>query len=117
MKRLTVFLAVFLVLISTSLFAEFRQSTGAVTSDTKLWTVVNNKSIGFCGAVLVADGTNAATVTIYDNTAASGKKLAVLNVAEGEYLSGFVLPYCVEARTGLYIDVGTNTTVFVHWAR
>jgi uncharacterized membrane protein len=117
MKRLTVFLAVCFILISTVAFAQLRQSTDAVTSDAKLWTVVNNKSVGFCGVIVVADGTNAASVTIYDNTANSGKKLASVTTPAGEYLAGFVLPYCVEARTGLYIDVGTNTTVFVHWTR
>lgn len=117
MKRLTVILVVCFILISTVAFAQLRQSTDAVTSDTKLWTVVNNQSVGFCGVIVVADGTNAATVIIYDNTSAAGKKLASVTTPAGEYMTGFVLPYCVEARTGLYIDVGTNTTVFVHWAR
>ena len=117
MKRVTLVLAVFLILIGTMAFAQLRQSTDAITSDTKLWTVTNNKYVGFCGVLVVADGTNAATVTVYDNTSAAGKKLATVTTAAGEYLSGFVLPYCVEAQTGLYIDVGTNTTIFLHWAR
>ena len=51
MKRLTVFLAVCFILISTVAFAQLRQSTDAVTSDAKLWTVVNNKYVGFCGEI------------------------------------------------------------------
>jgi hypothetical protein len=30
---------------------------------------------------------------------------------------GFALPVCIQANTGIYIDVGTNTTVYVDYVK
>jgi hypothetical protein len=118
MKKLLIILAVIsMVFVASSAFAQLRLSSDAITTDTLLVTVKAPQSVGLCGIFLVADGTNAASVTVYDNTSATGKKLRTLTVAAGEYYGGFVLPTCIKASTGLYVDVGTNTTVFIDYVK
>lgn len=119
MKKHLLVLVVLLLMVSVPVFvqAQNRISTDGLAADTLIRTSVVDSPSGFCGLIVAADGTNAATATVYDNTSGSGKKLGTVVVAAGEYLSGFVLPYCVDAITGIYLDVGTNTTAWVHWVR
>jgi hypothetical protein len=64
---------------------------------------------------LVSDGTNTCSVTVYDNTAASGKIMALLKVAAttvpGQYLD---LSNALKAEIGLTVVVaGTGATAYV----
>lgn len=117
MKKLMFLLAIVFILVGTTAFAQMRISTDGLAADTLVRTSVVGQPSGFCGLMVAADGTNSATATVYDNTSGSGKKLGTVVVGAGEYFGGFVLPYCVEAITGIYLDVGTNTTAWIHWVR
>lgn len=69
------------------------------------------------GVSLIGDGTNAASIVIYDNaTAASGKALAKLSLKAGETYVSAVIPeegVCVNA--GIYADVtGTGAEYIVY---
>lgn len=57
------------------------------------------------------------TDTVHDATSATGKKFTTITVAAGETLGGAMYPSCVKAKTGLFLDVGTNTTAWVIWTR
>lgn len=64
---------------------------------------------------VTTDGTNAATVTVYDNTAASGKVIAVLAVP-GASLSGWA-NFARPIRTDIGLTVlvaGTGATGYVN---
>jgi hypothetical protein len=115
-KMRKVFLAVIVlafILIGTSAFAQLRLNSGAIATDTLLYT----GKAGLCGLIVVGDGTNAAVVTVYDNTSATGVKFPAVTVPAGEYLGGYAFPTCLEAKIGLYVDVSANTIVYVQWVR
>ena len=88
------------------------RTTGPVTSSQLIATGRNLLH----GVIIGGDGTNAATVTVYDNTAGSGTKLfqEVLE-ASSERSRGFSFPFAVVAVNGLYVAVsgtGAQATVF-----
>lgn len=71
------------------------------------------------GIQLFADGTNQATITVYDNaTAASGTVLAQVIVDAGLVAQDAQLPNPgIIANNGLYADVsGTGATYIIHWS-
>lgn len=62
---------------------------------------------GFLNSMqLVPDGTNAATLTVYDNTAGSGKVMAVLAVA-----ALATLPISFDFARALRADIGITVVV------
>ncbi len=65
---------------------------------------------------VITDGTNPATVIIYDNTAASGKKLFE-SVVAGANNSGFFSWDCgVQCQNGIYVSVsGTGASCIVYY--
>ncbi len=117
MKKLVLGLALIFILVSSQAFAQHRESTDGLTSDTLVYTARSGENLGFCGIVVAANGTDAATATVYDATSATGKKFTTITVAAGETLGGAMYPSCVKAKTGLFLDVGTNTTAWVIWTR
>ena len=118
MKRLTLVLAVFLILIGTTAFAQFRISTDRLTSDQIVYTVPSGRIAGLCGVFVEADGTNQATCAVYDNTAGSGKMFPKVIVAAGEFYGGWQKSTCVEVKTGLYLDItGTNAACWIEYVR
>lgn len=71
---------------------------------------------GMLAAVLLTAGEDAASVTIYDNTAGSGTKLAVLKAGSGATVS-FTPAVPVVAGVGLYATIsGTTPDVVVVYA-
>lgn len=64
-----------------------------------------------------ADGTNAATVILYDNaTAASGNELAKIVVDAGLTEASIVFNHPVEALNGIYADLtGTGAACIVYY--
>ena len=87
-------------------------STGEITADTHIMT-----GKGFLSAVLViTDGTNAATCIIYDNTAASGKKLWEGVVAGATQYGGRNWTVPVHFENGLYVDLtGTGASTIIEY--
>lgn len=67
-----------------------------------------------CGVMIATDGTNAVTLNIYDNTAASGTKLIPTRVIPTSSTSrGWSVGFnpAIPFKTGLYISVSTAGTV------
>lgn len=79
--------------------------------------VVQDKFLASTGAVnlgkallygcVVTAGADAASITIYDNTAGSGTKVLSVKAAAGSTATGLIYP--VRAETGLYAVI-TGTT-------
>jgi hypothetical protein len=64
----------------------------------------------------ITDGTNAATVIIYDNTEASGNKLAEFTVAGASHYGGGSWTRPVGAKIGLYAAIsGTGASCIVEY--
>ena len=84
-----------------------RRSLDEQTSDGILYN-------GYCrlgGVQILTDGTNDATVILYDNTAASGVKVfvAVVEGAADAELYDFSVP--IKCKNGLYLDItGTGAS-------
>ncbi len=85
-------------------------STGVLSAGTLVFNGKNRVN----SISVFTDGTNAATIEIYDNTAASGK-VAVKHVVAGAGLAGHVVfntPVVLDV--GLYVNVtGTGATTIV----
>ena len=62
------------------------------------------------GIIIVTDGTNACTVSIYDNTAASGDKFFPTIIVPASYTSGFAIGVDTEYYNGIYVDITTSGT-------
>jgi hypothetical protein len=84
---------------------ELTTSTLVYTGSCVLWRVH-----------VITDGTNAATVTVYDNTSAEGNKLAVFTVPGASHYGGSNWVCPVAAKIGLYAAVsGTGAKCFVEY--
>lgn len=77
--------------------------------------VVINRPARLHGVIAIADGTNAATVTIYDNaSAAAGTELAQIIVDATLTYESFNLEGGIEAKNGLYVALaGTGAKAIV----
>lgn len=65
---------------------------------------------------LITDGTNAATLLVYDNTAASGTVIAKVTAAAIQNTVHVVFEKPVKAENGLYADVtGTGAGYIVFY--
>lgn len=86
-------------------------SSGSLAASTLVFT---GKAL--LAAVSVgADGTNPATVIVYDNTAASGTILFQTVVPAGARNQTVVFVLPVQAKTGLYVSVaGTGASAVIH---
>lgn len=68
------------------------------------------------GLIAGADGTNAATVTIYDNTAASGKVLMKLVVKAGNTAEIAFPTRGIHAENGIYVAIsGTGASALAYF--
>lgn len=87
------------------------------SSGEKTESAIINSGICLLASVLViTDGTNAATVIIYDNTAASGKKIAEFVVAGTTQYGGRNWVFPVECKTGIYCAIsGTGASSIVEY--
>lgn len=91
-------------------------SSGLKTAD----GVISNAAGRLHGLCVGTDGTNAATIIVYDNaTAASGTVLAKVVVDATATHENIMLPeQGVECLNGLYLDVtGTGAEVVVYYSR
>ncbi len=65
---------------------------------------------------VIGDGVNAGTLTVYDNTAASGKILAQVLVKAADFQNHVIWTFPVYAENGLYASLtGTNTKFIVYY--
>ncbi|KKN72800.1 hypothetical protein LCGC14_0406550 [marine sediment metagenome] len=89
------------------------KSSGEKTSDTAIVAVA--AQLG--GILIITDGTNDATVILYDNaTAASGTKLWEAKVPGSDEYGGCMFPEPVEAMNGIYADLtGTGASCIVYY--
>jgi len=92
----------------------------ATSSDLKSAdAAIVSRNCRLLGIQLLTDGTNAATLILYDNnSAASGKVVAKLSVAgAGLFLSPSLPNPGVECSNGIYADVsGTGAAYIIHYA-
>lgn len=88
-------------------------SSGSITAD----SVVCARPAVVTSVVVIGDGTNAASVILYDNaSAASGKKLVTVSVDAGLVYEQFHADGGVLAANGIYADVtGTGCEAIVHF--
>lgn len=91
----------------------YAASSGLLTSS----TVVKAAQGFLCSVEVLTDGTNAATVTVYDSAAAttSGKTVLAKTIVAGAALhDGRDCTYPVVAREGLYVVIsGTGAAAIV----
>lgn len=91
----------------------FSVTSGELDTSTLVYT-------GACfisGIFIGTDGTNPATVTVYDNTAGSGKKICPPIVVAGAtgYGGRNVIPMC-KADNGIYVSLsGTGAKVSIEY--
>lgn len=85
-------------------------STGVQNADALLWTGRNRVN----AITVLTDGTNTATVELYDNTAASGTKRVVGKCLGANLINHIIFENPVLFESGIYADVtGTGATYIV----
>lgn len=85
-------------------------SSGVLNADTLLWTGRNRVN----AITVLTDGTNAATVELYDNTTASGTKRVVGKCLGASLINHIIFENPVLFENGIYADVtGTGATFIV----
>ena len=86
--------------------------SGEITSSAQVYT-------GKCflsSVLVITDGTNAATVIVYDNTSAAGKKLGEWVVAGATQYGGRNWTFPVRATNGIYCSIsGTGASAIVEY--
>jgi len=76
-------------------------------------TIKSGKTV-LAAVLVLTDGSNDATLTIYDNTSASGTKLLEVTVPAADRYALF--PLWVRANNGLYADIsGTGAQYIVYY--
>jgi hypothetical protein len=85
-------------------------SSGVLNADTLIATGRNRVN----AITVLTDGTNAATVELYDNTAASGTKRVVGKCVGANLINHILFDNPVRFENGIYADVtGTGATFIV----
>ena len=80
--------------------------------------VIHARPCRVMSIIAIADGTNAATIDLYDNaSAASGTLLAKIIVDAGLVYEQFHIDGGITANNGVYLDLtGTGAKAIVHYA-
>lgn len=109
MKKAIVILIV--LLFAATVYAwtpdEYAHSSGEKTADT---TILTGQGF-FKQLIIMPDGTNDVTVSIYDNTASSGTKIVPTMTFAGNGGAQATPPVWVSVSTGIRVDVTTAGTV------
>lgn len=90
-------------------------SSGLKSADTQI-TSRNSK---VHSVILIADGTNAATLTLYDTDTgtATGTELIKISIKATDTFEMFHADGAVEAKKGIWADVsGTGAAFIVHYS-
>ncbi len=87
------------------------------SSDEKTSSVLLDTGAGvFAGVVINTNGSNDATIIIYDNTSAAGTKLHEQVVLAGDITGGFTPYPSIGYSTGLYLSIaGTGASAIVFY--
>jgi hypothetical protein len=110
MKRLIIILAVLAMTVAPAFAfdpAEPALSSGEKTADATILTGAGY----FKQIIVMPDGTNDVTVSIYDNTASSGTEILPTLTFAGDGGPQASPPVWVSANTGIRVDVTTAGTV------
>jgi hypothetical protein len=107
MKRVVAIIAIFLMLAGTAFAGKSIGNTGS--------GLITTGQGFFKGLIVNTDGTNAVTITIYDNTAASGNKVVssfIITTSTTDLIRTLSFgdrdcPYF----TGMYFSISTSGTV------
>jgi hypothetical protein len=110
MKKLLVFLSVFLLLAGTALAFRPDEPTTTSGEQTADATILTGSGY-FKQIVIMPDGSNDVTVTIYDNTASSGTKVLPTLTFAGDGGAQASPPVWVAVNTGIRVDITTAGTV------
>jgi hypothetical protein len=87
------------------------RSSGELTADA---TIVTGRAL-LSDVLVITDGTNPATVVLYDNTAASGDKVFEAVVAGANNTGFFAFNNKVFCENGLHLDIsGTGASCIVY---
>lgn len=87
-------------------------STGVLNADTLIFTGRNRVN----AITVLTDGTNSATVELYDNTTNTGSKNVVGKCLGANLINHFIFENPVLFENGIYADVtGTGATYIVFY--
>ena len=87
-------------------------SSGKISSS----QIVTSSACRLSGILVKSDGTNTATVVVYDNTSAAGKILWEVSVTGAQQFGGRNWIFPVIADNGLYCEIsGTNAAAIVEY--
>lgn len=87
-------------------------SSGVLNADTLIFTGKNRVN----AVTVITDGTNAATVELYDNTTASGTKKIVGKCVGASLVQHYIFENPVVFDTGIYADVtGTGASFIIFY--
>lgn len=119
MKRFGIFLAVLLVALLASTSGR-TDTAGCVSSGLKTDNaaiLASGSGHQFCSILIVTDGTNAATVTAYDNATGAGGVALFKGVVPGaSYFGGGDAGQPLNLGYGLYVTVtGTGASFIVYY--
>ena len=109
MKRIIVALGISLLFIGMAL-AQSRTTTDRLGTSREIF-----RGSGFLyGCLVETDGTNNATLTIYDNTTNTGKIMRKIIVPGANYYGGFELPVGLKCSNGIYATIsGTGAHYWI----
>jgi hypothetical protein len=111
MKRFLLAVSLVLIMISV-VFGAVTKSTGILTSSSSIARAAGQLT----GVLVITDGTNAATITLYDSTSsASGTVLFTATVPGTAYFGGATWEIPVRYTTGVYAVIsGTGAKYIVY---
>lgn len=116
-KKIVWFVVLMIALSVPCYSAEWSHGSGNKTADALIFAEEGS----FHGIALVADGTNAITVSIYDNTTNSGKLLVPTFIVPGTATAGYSLSISPPVRfnNGVYVDItcSGDTNYVVYYGR
>ena len=85
-------------------------SSGVLSASAQVFTGKNRIN----ALTVLTDGTNPATIEIYDNTDASGKKAVVGNCVGANLTNHYIFENPVLIETGIYVNItGAGATCIV----
>ena len=112
MKRILYALILLFVFAQPAFCFDGAMSSGELTSSQQVVT----GNVYITAVTVITDGSNNATVTLYDNTAASGKVVAEFVIAGGDNQGGRVWSFPVLCTAGIYAAIsGTGASCIVEY--
>ena len=106
MKRIFVWLTLFMFVAASPLALAFSPSDKVFTSGEKTASALILTGAGFFHQLIVQpDGVNDVTVSVYDNTAASGTKILPTIVFAGDEGPQATPPVWIYVDAGIYVSI------------